>query len=149
LIATTRTQILFLRDSKGDGVADEIKPLMEGFNPAHSQLQVSSPRWGLDNCVYFNNGLDTKEIYPPNEQDKKQNFTRANLRWDPATGKFEPASGFGQFGGCFDDRGRHYYSSNRNPVMMTVMPYEAVVLNPHAGILQGWEDIAPTGADTK
>ena len=149
LIATTRTQILFLRDSKGDGVADQITPLVEGFNPSQSQLQVASPRWALDNCVYFNNGLSTAEIYASNNPDSKQNFTRSNLRWDPLTGKLSPSSGFGQYGGCFDDWGGHYFASNRNPVMYAVMPYEAVMRNPHAGIVQGWEDIAPTGADTR
>lgn len=149
LIATTRTQILFVRDTNGDGVADERNPLVAGFNPNHSQLQVSAPRWGLDNCVYFNNGLDTKEIYPAGSTDKKQNFARCNLRWDPATGKLEPTTGFGQFGGCFDDWGRHFFCSNRNPVMFAVMPYEAVIRNPNAGITQGWEDIAPSGAESK
>lgn len=149
LIATTRTQILFVRDTNGDGIADERKPLVSGFNPNHSQLQVSAPRWGLDNCVYFNNGLDTKEIYPPQTPDKKENFARCNLRWDPDTGKLEPATGFGQFGGCFDDWGHHFFCSNRNPVMFAVMPYEAVLRNPYAGITQGWEDVAPFGADSK
>ena len=149
LIATTRTEILFLRDTNGDGVADEIKPLVEGFNPSHSQLQVSAPRWGLDGCVYFNNGLNTAEIYPAQDPNEKQNFTRCNLRWDPVTGKLSPSSGFGQYGGCFDDWGHHFFCSNRNPVMFAVMPYEAVIRNPHSGITQGWEDIAPTGADAK
>lgn len=149
LIATTRTQILFLRDTNGDGVADDIKPLVEGFNPNHSQLQVSAPRWGLDNCIYFNNGLDPGEIYPSADPSKKMKVTRTNLRWDPATGKLEMATGNGQFGGCFDDWGHHFFCSNRNPVMFAVMPHEAVVRNPHAGITQGWEDIAPTGADAK
>ncbi len=149
LIATTRTQILFLRDTDGDGVADDIKPLVEGFNPNHSQLQVSAPRWGLDNCVYFNNGLDPGEIYPVANPEAKMKVARTNLRWDPATGKLELATGNGQFGGCFDDWGRHFFCSNRNPVMFAVMPHEAVMRNPHAGITQGWEDIAPTGADAK
>ncbi|WP_240914670.1 PVC-type heme-binding CxxCH protein [Roseimicrobium sp. ORNL1] len=149
LVATTRTQILFIRDTNGDGVADERKPLVDGFNPNHSQLQVSAPRWGLDNCIYFNNGLDTKEIYPAGSPDAKSNFTRCNLRYDPATGKLEPTTGFGQFGGCFDDWGRHFFSSNRNPVMFAVMPYEAVIRNPNAGITQGWEDIAAFGAETR
>ena len=64
LIATTRTQILFLKDTNGDDKADVNEPLVKGFNPRHSQLQVSAPRWSLDNGVYFNNGLDAKEIYP-------------------------------------------------------------------------------------
>lgn len=149
LIATTRTQILFLRDSNGDGVADERKPLVEGFNPNHSQLQVSSPRWGLDGNLYFNNGLDTKEIYPAESPESKLNFTRTNLKWNPVTGRLKPASGYGQFGGSFDDWGRHFFCSNRNPVMFAVMPYEAVMRNPSAGISSGAEDVGPFGAETR
>jgi putative membrane-bound dehydrogenase-like protein len=149
LIATTRTDILFLRDTNGDGVADERKPLVQGFNPTHSQLQVSAPRWGPDHRVYFNNGLDTKEIYPADSPSHKRNFARSNLRWDPLTGTLEPATGFGQYGGCFDDFGRHFFCSNRNPVMFAVMPQAAVTRNPLAGITQGWEDIAPSGPDAR
>jgi putative membrane-bound dehydrogenase-like protein len=149
LIATTRTQILFLRDTKGDGVADEIKPLIEGMNPTHSQLLIASPRWGLDNTAYLNNGLNGAEIYPSVDPNTKVDIKRCNLHWNPVTGKIEPTTGFGQYGGCFDDWGHHFFSSNRNPVMFAVMPHEAVLRNPHAGILQGWEDVAPTGADTR
>lgn len=155
LIATTRTEILFLKDTDGDGKADLIEPLIKGFSPRFSQLQVSAPRWGLDNKVYFNNGLDAKEIYPiatvegSTKGGLQANVARCNFRWDPATGKVEPTSGFGQYGGSFDSWGRHFFCSNRNPVMFAVMPYEAVLRNPHAGINQGWEDIAPYGAETR
>ena len=149
LIATTRTEILYLRDSNGDGLADVREPLIQGFNPNHSQLQVSAPRWGKDHWVYFNNGLDTKEIYPASNPNEKHNLTRANLKWNPLTGALEPSSGYGQYGGCFDDYGHHFFCSNRSPVMFAVMPYEAVTRNPLAGITQGWEDIAPSGPDTR
>jgi putative membrane-bound dehydrogenase-like protein len=148
LIATTRTQILFLKDTDGDGKADINEPLIKGFNPRHSQLQVSSPRWGPDNKVYFNNGLDSKEIYPVVGSDSA-NVTRFNFRWDPKTGKIEPTSGYGQYGGAFDDYGRHFFCSNRNPLMFAVMPYEALMRNTYAGITQGHEDIAPAGAETR
>lgn len=149
LIATTRTEILFLKDTDNDGKADVIEPLIKGINPRHSQLQVSAPRWGLDNKVYFNNGLDAKEIYPAAHSDSPATVSRCNFRWDPASGKIEPTSGFGQYGGAFDDFGRHFFCSNRNPVMFAVMPHEAVIRNPHAGIAQGFEDIAPAGAETR
>ncbi len=150
LIATTRTQILFLKDTDGDGKADINEPLIKGFNPRHSQLQVSAPRWGLDNKVYFNNGLDAKEIYPvTKEKVEEAHVTRLNFRWDPQTGKIEPTSGCGQYGGAFDDFGRHFFCSNRNPLMFAVMPYEAVIRNPYAGITVGHEDIAPAGAETR
>ncbi|MDZ4288205.1 MAG: PVC-type heme-binding CxxCH protein, partial [Prosthecobacter sp.] len=159
LIATTRTQILFLKDTDGDGKADINESLIKGFNPRHSQLQVSAPRWGPDGKVYFNNGLDAKEIYPvgiPSAEKAatlkpglQANVARCNFRWDPATGEIEPTSGYGQYGGSFDDFGHHFFCSNRNPLMFAVMPYAAVLRNPHAGITQGYDDIAPPGADTR
>ena len=141
LVITTRTQILFLRDKDGDGVADERVPLIAGFNPSFSQLQVSSPRRGLDGEIYFNNGLDSKEIYPVVEGDGKLNVARDNFRWNPRSGKIHPASGFGQYGGTFDDWGRHFFSANRSPVMFAVVPREAEM----GGRTQYWENIVPSG----
>ena len=149
LIATTRSQVLFLKDSDGDGKADINESLIKGFNPRHSQLQVSAPRWGLDGCVHFNNGLDAKEIYPVANPKAVVEVPRSNFKWDPATGKITPTGGTGQFGGAFDDWGHHFYCSNRNPLMFTVMPFEAMLRNPHAGITQVHEDIAPSGAETR
>jgi len=149
LIATTRSQILFLKDTDGDGKADEIKSLIKGFNPKHAQLQVSAPRWGLDGCIHFNNGLDAREIYPADNPTDVVNIPGSNFKWDPRTDKITPTGGKGQYGGSFDDWGHHFYCSNRNPLMFTVMPYEAMLHNPNAGITQNFEDIAPFGAETR
>lgn len=149
IIATTRSQILFLKDTNGDNKADLIKPLIRGFNPKHSQLQVSAPRWGPDGCVHFNNGLDAKEIYPADAPAKVVGIPGSNFKWNPKTGAITPTGGKGQYGGAFDDWGHHFYCSNRNPLMFTVMPYEAMLRNPHAGITQVHEDIATPGAETR
>lgn len=149
LIATTRSQILFLKDTDGDNKADLVKPLIRGFNPKHSQLQVSAPRWGPDGCVHFNNGLDAREIYPADAPAKVVGVPGSNFKWNPKTGEISPTGGKGQYGGAFDDWGHHFYCSNRNPLMFTVMPYEAMLRNPHAGITQVHEDIAPFGAETR
>ena len=149
LIATTRSQILFLKDTDGDNKADLIKPLIRGFNPKHSQLQVSAPRWGPDGCVHFNNGLDAREIYPADAPTKVVGIPGSNFKWNPKTGEITPTGGKGQYGGAFDDYGHHFYCSNRNPLMFTVMPYEAMLRNPHAGITQVHEDVATPGADTR
>lgn len=149
LIATTRSQILFLKDTDGDNKADLIKPLIRGFNPKHSQLQVSAPRWGPDGCVHFNNGLDAREIYPADAPTKVVGIPGSNFKWNPKTGEITPTGGKGQYGGAFDDYGHHFYCSNRNPLMFTVMPYEAMLRNPRAGITQVHEDIATPGAETR
>jgi len=146
ILATTRTEILFLQDTDGDDVADVRKPLFHSNEPRHNQLQVSSPRYGLDNHIYFSNGLDGKEIYPEDQPDSKLNFTRLNLRYDPRTGALEPSTGAGQYGGTLDDFNRHFFCSNRNPAMLAVMPLAAVQRNPLAGVTVGHEDIQPPGA---
>ncbi|MCB1080015.1 MAG: DUF1080 domain-containing protein, partial [Verrucomicrobiae bacterium] len=51
LLATTRTAILFLKDTDGDDKADVVQPLYIRNEPGHNQLQVSCPRWGLDNAI--------------------------------------------------------------------------------------------------
>ena len=146
LLATTRTAILFLEDTDGDNVADMRKTLFTTNDPSHNQLQVSSPRYGLDNFVHLNNGIDGKEIYPVDEPDKKLDFTRLNLRYNPRTGEMTPATGVGQYGGSIDDYGRHFFNTNRNPVIFAVMPLDVVQRNPLAGITTGQEDIQEPGA---
>ncbi|MCB1230822.1 MAG: DUF1080 domain-containing protein [Verrucomicrobiae bacterium] len=146
LLATTRTAILFLKDTDGDEKADQITPLYISNEPRHNQLQVSCPRWGLDNAVYLNNGLDGKQIYPAEHPDQTVDFTRLNLRYDPYAKTVAPLSGAGQFGGSLDDWGRRFFCSNRNPVMFAVMPLDALGRNPAAGITSGQEDIQEPGA---
>lgn len=146
LLATTRTAILFLEDTDKDDVADVRKTLFTLNEPGHNQLQVSSPRYGLDNHVWLCNGLDGKQIYPGGQPDKTLEITKLNLRYDPRDGGIETVSGAGQFGGTLDDYNRHFFCSNRNPAMFAVMPLEAVKRNPLAGIAAGHEDIQPPGA---
>lgn len=149
LMATTRNAILFLEDKDGDGKADAPKVLFHSNDPGHNQLQISCPRWGLDNAVYLNNGLDGKEIYPEGNEDAKLSFSRLNLRYDPITKKMDAVTGRGQFGAGQDDWGRRFFCSNRNPDMFAVMEQAAIKQNPYAGITDGVEDIAPFGGDAK
>src|SRR5690606_29171398 len=97
--------------------------------------------------VYFNNGLDGTQIYPAAEvggETAPTDIARSNLRWNPQTTIVRPASGFGQFGGGFDDWGRHFSSSNRSPVMLAVVPWE-MVSKTDAPARELWENIAPHG----
>ena len=137
-IATTRTAILYLADTDGDDRADHIEPLYHSNDPKHNQLQVSSPRRGLDNWIYLNNGLDLKQIYRDGSPDATLNISKSNIRIHPQNHAIEAVSGYGQFGATQDDFGRRFFSSNRNPIMMAVMPFK-----------QGYEDIAPSGENSK
>lgn len=141
LLITTRAAIMFLKDNDGDGVADEKRSLFTSNEPRHNQLQVSSPRWGLDNRVYLNNGLEGTEIYPSGTPSESMQFRGRDLRYDPRKNEIGVTTGRGQFGGSLDDWGRRFFSTNRNPIIHAVMPVEALERNPASGITLGYEDI--------
>lgn len=146
LLVTSRTAILFLKDHDGDGVVDERRTLSTSNEPRHNQLQVSSPRWGLDNAIYLNNGLDGMQIYPGDSPEAMLSFRGWDLRYDPRNNQLSTSTGRGQFGASFDDWGRRFFCSNRNPIMFAVMPADAMERNPFAGITKGYEDVHPKAA---
>ena len=91
-------------------------------------------------CTSTTDSMPTRSI--PLTRPKVVGIPRCNFHWNPHTGEIDPTSGKGQYGGAFDDYGRHFFCSNRNPLMFAVMPYEAMLRNPLASITQVLEDIA-------
>ena len=145
LLVTSRTELVLLRDTDGDNVADAREVWLRSNDPRHNQLQISSPRLSPDGWIYLNNGLDGKEIYPGEQGGEKLQIARRNLRIHPETREIQAVSGYGQFGQTVDPLGRRFSSSNRSPIMFSVMPLRAVTRNPFAGLTQGHIDIAPAG----
>ena len=137
ILATTRTAVLFLKDTDGDDRADEITEVFQQNAPRHNQLQISCPRWGLDNAIYMNNGLDLKEIYPAGNPDQKVSATGYNLRYDPRSNALTTVSSRGQFGAGLDDWNRRFCCTNRNPTIFAVIDIASAQRNPYAMIVQG------------
>lgn len=148
LVVTTNTGILFLRDDDNDGRADFREVLFECSPSINVDRQMSAPRRGIDNWIYINLGLFKKELFRPAAPDRKLNLT-TNFRYHPGTGKFEAASGAGQFGKAFDDWGREFFSMNRNPGLFAVLPHRYVERNPFAFLTRSDEDVVPAGGDGK
>ena len=149
LLVTNAPDVLFLKDTDGDGKADVREKLFTGFKPGNPQLRTAHPRWGLDNWIYLTNGLSGGEVARAGKPDEKVSINRLDFRFDPRTLAFEPATGLGQFGSTFDDWGHRFYCSNRNPTMMTLLPHRAVVRNPYALITKAYEDVAISGGAAK
>ena len=55
LISAT-PDILFARDTNGDGKADETRVLFTGFHEGNQQHRMNGFEYGLDNWVYCANG---------------------------------------------------------------------------------------------
>ena len=143
LLVTSSTGLIFLRDTNGDNHADQRSPLFLTNKARHSQLQLASPRWLLDNTIHLNNGIDGNEIHPAQQPDTKLSYKGFNLRYDPFTKSLARTSGVGQFGATTDEFGRIFFCSNRNPAILEVLPRSLSDRNPSAGFTATHENIQP------
>lgn len=52
VLISAAPDVLFARDTNGDGKADEVKVLLTGFGEGNQQHRVNGFSWGLDNMVH-------------------------------------------------------------------------------------------------
>ncbi len=157
LLVGAQTEILYLRDTDGDHVADIREVLFDGFTPAHPQMQIGNPRYGLDNWVHLNYGpgkvtrhatADMPYIDLPLESETKE-MPRKEFRFDPQTGEFQADSGLGQFGNTIDRWGNRFYCTNRNPIMTTLISPDDARRNPFHVIAKAHYDVGKSGGETR
>lgn len=54
------TELLHLRDTDGDGVADQRDIVLSGFGTEDSHHNIHTPQWGPDGRLYFNQSVYTR-----------------------------------------------------------------------------------------
>jgi putative membrane-bound dehydrogenase-like protein len=113
--------ILFAKDTNGDGIADEKKVLFTGFGSTQERLNVqglfNNFNWGLDNrihgCSGINGGLVEQKLHP----DQKPLDVRGHgFVIDPRDWSMTLENGGGQYGLSFDPWGRLYTCSNSSHI---------------------------------
>ena len=139
---------LYLKDTTGDGVADERRVILTGFDAARTaQIRFSHPTLGLDNWIYLTSGLTGGRVTWPEHPDRPPvTFTSSDSRFNPLTQAFELIGGQGQYGLTFDDYGRRFTASNRRPVMHAVLEPRYLKRNPHLAFSATVEDVSTAGA---
>lgn len=147
VLACAQTQVLLLKDADGDGVADSREVVFDGFVPAHPQMQIGNPRWGLDNKIYLNYGVG--KITQAGKGAAPFEMPRTEFWFDPLTREFGPAAGTGQFGNTITAWGDRLFSTNRNPIIAAPMTYEELRRNRFSPIYAQQYDVAPSGGDSK
>ena len=149
-IVTSSPRVLFLEDTSGDGKADRRETLFDGFAVDNPQLRVNSPTFALDNRVYVANGLRGGDIgRPGTKKGKALSIRGRDFRFSPRSLRFEATSGESQFGIAFDDWGRRFVCSNRNPLRHVVLPTLAASRNRFRVPPSVVADITPVGPDSR
>lgn len=136
VLVTTAPEILFLKDSNGDGRADIREVLYSGFQVGNPQLRVNGLRWGLDNWIYCaagghhgNYGVNTR--IRSMRLGAEVLVGSRDVRLRPDTGEIEPQSGPSQFGRNRDEWGHWFGTQNSWPLWHYVLADHYVRRNPH------------------
>lgn len=159
VLVASAPDILFLKDTDGDGKADEKKVLLTGFAVTNPQLRMSSLRYGLDNWVYAayshaGGGKWREEfkgkgspLYFPDKPDQQLPplLPGTNIRFMPGEYKAEASGGMSQFGLSFDRSGNQFTVWNNVHIRHVVINEKYVSNNPFLSVGATMADISDHG----
>ena len=153
---TSAPDILYFKDTNNDGRPDINRIVLTGFGTDSSseQLRVACPTLGPDGWIYVTSGLTGAKVSSPLHPDRSPVEIRRNDgRFHPETLEFQPLLTYGQFGQAFDNNGRRFINSNRNPLQWCVWthsgnkpppPYSKPVID----LAEGRSRLHPLSPDT-
>jgi len=146
LIVTSAPDILFLKDTNGDGKADVREVLYTGFPKVNQEARITNPRLGVDNWIYCSNSGSDGRITSPRHPEMPPVLIRgADFRFDPVSGKAEAASGAAQFGSTLDDFNHLFITQNTTHIRHVVVPMKYLSRAPLLEVQAVAQDISDHG----
>lgn len=121
--------LLYARDTTGDGQADTQEVLYTGFGQGNQQHLVNGLQWGLDNWIYIANG-DSGGTVRSLKTNESVRLGHHDLRIRPDKGLLALTSGQTQFGRNRNDAGDWFGCNNSNPIWHYVLDHADLVRNP-------------------
>lgn len=129
VLVCSAPDILYARDTNGDGKADDVQKLYSGFGTGNYQARVNSLEYGLDGWVYGSCGLFGGTI--KNFLGKEFQLGDRDFRIKPDTGELEPATGRTQQGRVRDDWDNWFGCDNSNLCWHYPLADHYLRRNPH------------------
>jgi putative membrane-bound dehydrogenase-like protein len=146
LIVTSAPDILFMKDTDGDGKADVKEVLYTGFSKVDPEARITNPRLGIDNWIYCSNDGQEASITSPKHPERPPvSVGGADFRFRPDRDLAEPASGPAQFGSTSDEWGNRFISQNTMHVRQVVVPMNYLIRSPLLDAGAPAEDISDHG----
>ena len=144
--------LLYLKDTNGDGKADSRKVIFTGFGKDKAgEAHLNSFRWGFDNRFHFSTNLSGGDIRVAGDENSKPVSVRnRGFIFDPRDlTAFELTSGGGQHGMSMDNWGRKFVCQNSVPAQTLMYDDRYLARNPHVRAPAAAVSIAPQGKFTK
>ena len=134
IYVTASPDILYFKDTDGDGEAEERSVAFTGFGASRLNMQAlcNSLRWGPDNRIWgatSNNGGTIRRGDEPEE--KAVRVSGRDFSFDPKTHEYRLENISAQFGMSFDAYGRRYSSSNSHHLQAIMWETGQVKPNPY------------------
>ncbi len=113
LLVAAPPELLFIKDTDGDDLADVREVLMSGFSYGNTQHNFNGLSYGLDNWIYGANGGNSGKPYWLDDQENKISLGRNDFRIDLSNKKLELiGNSSGGFGLAFDNWGNLFETHN-------------------------------------
>lgn len=147
IYVTSTPDILYLKDTDGDGRADIRRTVFTGFRKYNVQAVINNLQWGLDHSIYGAGSSNGGAIVPgdPSVKSGPVRLSRNDFRIDPAAESFEAIAGGARFGNTFDDWGNRFICNIRNPVEQVVLENRFLARNPNLLLRSGIQEVADSG----
>ncbi len=146
LIVTSAPDILFLKDTNGDGRADVREVLYTGFPKVNPEARVTNPRLSIDNWIYVaNDGQEGPITSPAHPERPPIAVGGTDFRFRPDRGLAEAASGPTQFGATFDNFGNRFITQNTVHTRHVVVPMQYLARAPLLEVPAVSQDISDHG----
>ncbi len=138
--------ILYAKDTDGDGRADWKQVVFTGFGTDNIQGLLNSFCWGLDNRIHgatSHNGGPIRRAHAVGTDPIRLNGR--DFAFDPRTMKMTATSGGGQHGMSFDRWGNKYVCSNSDHIQLVMLEDRYVARNPFFAVPRTRTSIAADG----
>jgi putative membrane-bound dehydrogenase-like protein len=153
--------ILYAKDTNGDGVADVKKVIYTGFSRKNVQGMMNTFLWGLDHRIYGTSSTTGGQIKrialgtldevvagtskTAGDDAKTVDFHNRDFAIDPKTLDMSPLTGGGQHGMSFNRWGDRFVCSNSDHLQAIVFEERYLSRNPYQSVVSARRSIASDG----
>jgi putative membrane-bound dehydrogenase-like protein len=138
--------LFYLKDTDGDGQADEKRIVYTGFGRSNVQGLVNSFHWGLDNRIHGATSSSGATLVRPDRPDDPPLVLRGrDFAFDPRTLEITATSGGAQHGMSFDAWGDKFVCSNSDHLQLVMFEDRYAARNPYCSPPASRQSIAADG----
>jgi putative membrane-bound dehydrogenase-like protein len=146
VLVAAAPDILFFKDTDGDGHADVRKLVLAGFDASRDLYRLNSLFWGVDGWIYARGVGDTPIHWGDDQGGPALSTGGMNFRFRPWERKLEPVSGLSScFGLTTDDWGHLLFSNSASHVYQVVFPDRYLRRNPYLAAPPLFREISDHG----